>query len=104
VRVTEAEAAHLAALAELRGVSIPRLLVEAALAPEGGQTATERREALADLFALRRQLSGVATNLNQLAAHANADRQLPADTAGIVSAVRGLMDKTDAALDRVAAS
>ena len=51
------------------GVSVPRLMVEAAL--EGRQTPTERRNEIAALFEIRRLLATVANNVNQLARSAN---------------------------------
>lgn len=59
---------RLAQAAEL-GVSLPRLLVEAAL--EGRQTPAGRREEIAALFEIRRLLATVANNVNQLARSAN---------------------------------
>ena len=78
VRVTEAEAAQLGDLAHLAQVSVPRLLVEAGLAAgTGGQTSSERREAMVELFAVHRLLSGIAVNINQVAKATNATREAP---------------------------
>ncbi|MFD7161698.1 plasmid mobilization relaxosome protein MobC [Kribbella sp. NPDC059898] len=78
VKLSEDEAAILVPRAEELGISLPRLLVEAALTP-AGETPTERRNALTQLFALHRTLAGAANNLNQLAKHANADGIVPAE-------------------------
>lgn len=65
----EEEAQLLLLAGELR-VTVPRLLVESTLSRDGVLPA-ERKQLMVDLFAVRRQLSGVATNLNQLARRAN---------------------------------
>ena len=58
------------------GVSVPRLMVEAALSAV--ETPAERREWIAELFELRRLLATVANNVNQLAKTANISGELPA--------------------------
>lgn len=78
VTVTEVEAALLTDLAREAGVSVPRLLVEAALAAgTGAQTSTQRHEAMVELFAVHRVLSGIAVNINQVAKATNATREAP---------------------------
>jgi hypothetical protein len=74
VRLSEAEREQLLQRAAELGVSLPRLLVEAAL--EGRQTPTERREEIAALFEIRRLLATVANNVNQLARSANISSQV----------------------------
>jgi hypothetical protein len=74
VRLSEAEREQLLAQAAELGVSLPRLLVEAAL--EGRQTPAGRREEIAALFEIRRLLATVANNVNQLARSANISGQL----------------------------
>ena len=88
-------------LAEEQQVSVPRLLIEAALASRG-ETPTERRHAMVALFGLRRSLAGMATNVNQLAAHANATRRVPARRRELCcrSCARPL-DRIDEAIDRL---
>ncbi|MGH2868170.1 MAG: plasmid mobilization protein [Solirubrobacteraceae bacterium] len=77
VRLSEDERAQLRARAAELGVSVPRLMVESALARWDGQTATERRRELAELFEIRRLLATVANNVNQLARGANISGQVP---------------------------
>ena len=78
VRASEAEVQVLTELAHKAGVSVPRLLVEAALAAgTGAQTSTERHEAMVELFAVHRVLSGIAVNINQVAKATNATREAP---------------------------
>jgi len=100
VKVTEAEAAALAERAEERGVSVPRLLVEAALAdPTLSTTAAERQEAMVELFAVRRLLAAVSNNVNQLARQANSTGTVPAEAAATVAAARRLAGRIDDAID-----
>jgi hypothetical protein len=70
VKATEAERDQLRARAAELGVSVPRLLVESALA-HGTVTGTERRAEMVELFEVRRLLATVANNVNQLARMAN---------------------------------
>jgi Bacterial mobilisation protein (MobC) len=60
---------------ELR-VSVPRLMVEAALSDV--ETPADRRAWIAELFELRRLLATVANNVNQLTKAANISGDLPA--------------------------
>ena len=78
VKLTNGEHEKLRALAAELGVSVPRLLVESALA--GRETPTERRAAVAELFEIRRLLATVANNVNQLAHTANISGEVPAAT------------------------
>lgn len=71
VKVTPEEEAQLARLAAERRVSVPRLLVESALAEEQGETASERQQLVAELFATGRLLARVANNVNQIAVAVN---------------------------------
>jgi hypothetical protein len=63
---------------EAGGITLARVLVESALC-SGGETPAERRQLLVELFALRRVLSGMATNLNQAARRANAGDGFPVE-------------------------
>lgn len=64
--------------AEAGGITVQKALVELALS-SGGETPAVRRELLVQLFALRRDLSGMATNLNQAARRANAGDGFPVE-------------------------
>jgi Bacterial mobilisation protein (MobC) len=77
VKLTGAERDQLRARAAELGVSVPRLLVESALA-EGTVTGTERRAEMVELFEVRRLLATVANNVNQLARLANISGEVPA--------------------------
>ena len=98
VMATEREAAVLTDLAREAGVSVPRLLVEAALAAgTGEQTSTERREAMVELFAVHRLLAGVANNVNQVARATNSTHEGPegAGWSATLAAVRAVALRID---------
>ena len=59
VLVTPEEEGLLVRLAAEQGVTVPRLLVEAATAERAGETATDRRELLTELFGVHRALGAV---------------------------------------------
>ncbi len=75
VKLTIEEKEQLRARAGELGVSVPRLMVEAALS--GVETPAERRAWIAELFELRRLAATVANNVNQLAKIANISGELP---------------------------
>lgn len=98
LKLTEGERDRLRVRAGELGVSVPRLLVESALA-EGTVTGTERRAEMVELFELRRLLATVANNVNQLARLANTLGEVPvgqrledavADVEEIVGRLRAL--------------
>ncbi|WP_284252902.1 plasmid mobilization relaxosome protein MobC [Litorihabitans aurantiacus] len=82
VRATTEEAGALLVLAERYGVSVPKLLIDSALA--GGSqaaaaSASEREAVLRQLLAAQRTLAGVGNNVNQIARRANIDGEIVAD-------------------------
>jgi Bacterial mobilisation protein (MobC) len=77
VKLTVEERDQLRAKAAELGVSVPRLMVEAALS--GVETPTDRRRMIAELFEVRRLLATVANNVNQLARAANISGQVDAE-------------------------
>lgn len=101
VLVTPEEEARLIQLAEAARVTVPRLLIESALAVAdgGGETPTARRDALVELFAVRRLLAAVSNNVNQIARHAHAGTQFPADARAALTAVRRVVLRIDDAID-----
>jgi Bacterial mobilisation protein (MobC) len=101
VLVTEHEEARLAQLAEAQRVTVPRLLIESTLAGPG-ETSTQRRDAMTKLFAVRRDLAGVATNVNQLARLGNTDGRVPVGTAAALASIREVVERIDAAIDGLA--
>lgn len=76
VRMSDEEARFIQARALVAGVSVPKLLVEAALAGDV-QTLSERRALAAEIVAARRLLARIGNNLNQLTRVANATGELP---------------------------
>jgi hypothetical protein len=101
VKVSAEEEARLRTLAAEHRVSVPRLLVESALA-QRGETPTERRDAMAALFGLHRLMAGVANNLNQLTRATHATGDLPPQTEDVIAAVRRIAYRIDEAIDRLA--
>ena len=104
VRVSPEEEAVLLELAEEQQVTVPRLLVESALAQGRGETASERRNAVAELFAVYRLLASVANNVNQIAHVANTNRQVPVDTGIVLEEVRAVAARVDAVIDELSLS
>lgn len=101
VRLSEEEQARLLALADEQRVTIPRLLVESALASVG-ETSTQRRAAMVELFAIRHQLASVANNANQLARTANITGEVPGGLEAMLLELRGLAARIDDTLDGLA--
>jgi hypothetical protein len=102
VLVSPEEEGQLLRMANAQGVTVPRLLVESTLAA-GAETPTERRAAMAELFAQRRLLTNVASNVNQIARHANTVGEVPPDAREAIGALRGLVDRIDAVIDGLSA-
>ena len=88
-------------LAAEQGVTVPRLLVESALAGDRA-TAAERRDGIVELFAIRRLLAGVSNNVNQVAKKANAASEFPVEAAAVLDAVRRLVPRISAAAEALA--
>lgn len=105
VSLTSSERALIEEGARLRGVSMSRFVVEAALHPvtaSDGVTGAPHAEELIELLrAYRRQLEGAMTNLNQVAHHANAMREVPEDFAAVVAGVADTIEDINARLDGV---
>jgi len=99
VKVSPEEEAVLARLAAQQGVSVPRLLVEAAVASERAETTTERKDAIVELFKLYRLLASVSNNVNQIAKVANASGEVSEDLQGTLAAVRRVAGRIDEAVD-----
>lgn len=104
VKVTPEEEGVLLRLAEAQRVTIPRLLVESALAAETSETPTERRNAMAELFAAHRLLAAVSNNVNQMARATNATGEVQAEMVETLRAVRRVAERIDDAIDGLATS
>lgn len=96
-------APQLRARAVAQGVTVPRLLFESAMNLHV-ETGTERKAAIAELFAIRRLLANVASNANQIAKYANAERTFPTEAAAIVDEYRAIVPDLQAAVRRLSDS
>ena len=101
VKVSPEEEAMLLQRARAHRVTIPRLLVESALAEEAGETPTERRNAMAELFALHRLLAAISNNVNQMAKATNATGEVHAEMRSTLEAARRTAGRIDAAIDQL---
>ncbi len=101
VKVSPEEEAQLLQLAEQQGVTIPRLLVESALSAGAPQTPTERKQGLAELFAIHTLLARVSNNVNQLARHANSGDEFPAEAKETLAYVKKLAFRISDTVDRI---
>lgn len=101
VKVSPEEEAQLLALAEKHRVTIPRLLIEAALS-EGTENPSERRDQFMQLSALQRLVGTVANNINQIARHANATGEVPAEAAASIAHARAVIICIDRQLAEMA--
>ncbi len=104
VKVTPEEEGQLLRLANEQNVTVPRLLVESTLAVEVGETATQRREAMANLFALYRLLGAISNNVNQMAKATNATGAVHVEMRATLAKVREVAEHIDAELDRLGES
>lgn len=107
VKVSPEEEGALLLRANAKGITIPRLLVEAALSDSSGETPTDRRDSLADLFAAHRKLASMGNNLNQIARATNAARDLPPELRDsllhTMAAIRRAAAQIDEVIDRMPA-
>jgi hypothetical protein len=102
VKVTPEEEGQLLIRAGQLNVTIPRLLVESALSSTPGETASDRRQVIAELFAVHRLLAAVSNNVNQMAKVTNATGQVHAELRATLDAVRRVAERVDVAVDRLA--
>lgn len=101
VTASPEEEGALLRLALAQGVTIPRLLVESALATDAGETMTERRATIAKLFELHRLLGAISRNVNQIAKATNATRELHPETSATLTAVRRTAERIDTLVDEL---
>jgi len=99
VKVTPEEEAILLQLAEAQHVTVPRLLVEAALSAPAGESPSERRNAIAELFGLHRLLAAISNNVNQMARVTNATGNVHTEMVETLRAVRRTAERIDGAID-----
>ena len=103
VFLTDEEMVLLEARANATGRSKSRLMVEATLysATGGPYDPATLTEALKTLSDLRRQMRGVATNVNQLAHHANATQTFPADANEVLRGVARMNARIEEVLENL---
>lgn len=101
VYVTADEDVQLRARAIALGVTVPRLLFEAAMNLHV-ETTAERKGAIAELFAARRLLGTVANNVNQLARFANTEGVFPREAEAVLAEYRALVPQVQDAVRRLA--
>ncbi|NTW42378.1 MAG: MobC family plasmid mobilization relaxosome protein [Cellulomonadaceae bacterium] len=102
VGVTPEEELRLTVLADQHGVTVPRLLVEAALSAADTMTITERRQSAAELFRVSRLLGTVANNVNQMAKATNATGVVQEDMAATLRYLREVLGpRIEAALEEL---
>lgn len=104
VRVSPEEEGALARLAEAQDVTVPRLLVEAALSTDRGESPTERKQAIVELFKLHRLLAAISNNVNQMARATNATGEVQDELSATLEAVRRTAVRIDNAVDELGAS
>ncbi|MGL5859613.1 MAG: plasmid mobilization protein [Angustibacter sp.] len=100
VMVSPQEQALLVQRAAVQRVTVPRLLVEAALSG-AAETPTQRREAMVELFRIHRLLGAISRNVNQLARATHATGQVPAETTVTLVKVREVADRIDRTIDEL---
>jgi len=98
VKVSPEEEGILLRLAAEQRVTVPRLLVESTLTARS-ETPSERRNAMAELFALHRLLASISNNVNQMAKATNATGEVQEELSATLSAVRRTALRIDDAID-----
>lgn len=104
VRVTPEEEGRLLALALQYRVSVPKLLVDSALAGGAATAAAHasvRHEVISEMFAAHRRLAGIANNINQIAKATNATGEVQAEMAVTLAKVREVAERIDAFVDEL---
>jgi hypothetical protein len=103
VYVTPDEDVQLQARAVVRDVTVPRFLFESAMSADV-QTSTDRKEAIAEVFAIRKLLANIANNTNQLAKFANTEGAFPAEAESIIMEYRAIVPRLSEAMRKLADS
>lgn len=98
VWITVEEEAALVARAEREKVTVPNLLVSAALA-EHTDSPTERRAIGAELMQLHNLLARSSNNINQLARQANATGEFPVEALEALKHLRSVAMRIDRAIE-----
>lgn len=85
------------------GKSVQWLLMNAVNAPQAMAAAVpleERRQAFAELTAHKNYLAAMSNNINQIAAHANAEQFVPPNLEPALAAIVAMQRRLDEAFDR----
>lgn len=104
VKVTPEEEGQLYSLALQYKVSVPKLLVDSALAGGAADAATNasvRHEVISQMFATHRLLATIANNVNQIAKATNATGETQAEMVATLRKVREVADRIDAFVDEL---
>lgn len=104
VRVTPEEEGRLLVLAGQYRVSVPKLLVDSALAggaARAAENASVRHELISQMFGTHRVLAGIARNVNQMAKATNATGEVRAEMVATLAKVRELAGRIDAFVDEL---
>ncbi|MGW6132370.1 MobC family plasmid mobilization relaxosome protein [Cellulomonas sp. NPDC055163] len=99
VTVSDEENDRLVALAGEAGTTVPRLLVESALADRSAGSVSERRNAAAELFRVYRLLAAVSNNVNQIARATNATGEVHEELVATLAAVRRTAERVDGVIE-----
>lgn len=102
VKLSASEDAALMVTAAELGVTVPRFLKESALALSRGESATERRALITELFGVQRHLAAVGNNLNQIARGVNIDGTVREDLVDVLEHLRGTLRDADQVLELLA--
>lgn len=104
VKVSPEEEGQLLALALQYKVTVPKLLVDSALAGGAAAAAANesvRHEVIAQMFATHRLLAGLANNVNQMAKATNATGEPQVEMSATLDAVRRTAQRIGAAIDEL---
>ena len=98
VKVTEEQEQRLLARALERNITVPRLMVESALAG-GAEAARAKSELAGELFRMTRAVSKIGVNINQLARATNATFEEQPETAAAFAAHGRVMARLEQLLE-----
>lgn len=104
VKVTAEEEGQLYSLALQYKVSVPKLLVDSALAggaAAAASNASVRHEVIAQMFSTYRLLASIANNVNQMAKATNATGETQAEMVATLRKVREVADRIDAFVEEL---
>jgi hypothetical protein len=101
VKVSPDEDAKVRARAEVLGVTVPRLMFDAAVSSRAALD-VEWRSIGSELMQLRTLMGRISANINQLARFANTEGRFPAEAEAIAAEYRALVPRVEATLKRLA--